>query len=202
MIRTFGDYRNMGSFATSIPHDRDEWLVAPVGRSRDSSAIEESNFAVALAELGGESETVEVCRFSHWAVGWVEEILVHPQHAASIDSLRKRLDDYPILDEQDCSEREQAERRQAWSEYLYRDYAHAIAERFSLSAAALDLLNDNENAGLLYYVFGQYAHFDDEPVSSNAERLPDRDYAATILKAARALKRGGEMRWDALRWRR
>ena len=52
-----------------------EWsryYSAGLGQSRDSDCLEQSNFAVMLHELGGESDTVIVVRESHWAVGWVE----------------------------------------------------------------------------------------------------------------------------------
>ena len=38
--------------------DRQDWYVAPCGRNRDSDALQESNFRVALKILGGEGETV------------------------------------------------------------------------------------------------------------------------------------------------
>ena len=57
-----------------------EWsryYSAGVGQSRDSDCLEQSNFAVMLEALGGETETVVVVRESHWAVGWVEWIAIH-----------------------------------------------------------------------------------------------------------------------------
>ncbi|WMT71325.1 hypothetical protein [Bradyrhizobium sp. Ash2021] len=48
-----------------------------VGQSRDSVALERSNFTSMLRDLGGESETVIVVRESHWLVGWVEWIAIH-----------------------------------------------------------------------------------------------------------------------------
>ena len=46
-----------------------EYYSAGVGQSRDSDCLEQSNFAVMLTALGGESDTVIVVRESHWAVG-------------------------------------------------------------------------------------------------------------------------------------
>ncbi|WMT78832.1 hypothetical protein [Bradyrhizobium sp. Ash2021] len=48
-----------------------------VGQSRDSDALERSNFECMLKALGGETETVVVVRELHWAVGWVEWIAIH-----------------------------------------------------------------------------------------------------------------------------
>ena len=57
-----------------------------LGRSRDSDCLENCNFTEALNAIGGESETVEVVRESHWAVGWVEWIAIHQDDA---EALRK-----------------------------------------------------------------------------------------------------------------
>lgn len=76
-----------------------------IGRTRDSEAISESNFRVALRLLGGEGPDVRVERYGHWAVGWIEEIYVRPgsQACKTAEEIRERLDDYPILDEEDLS---------------------------------------------------------------------------------------------------
>jgi hypothetical protein len=89
-----------------------EWssyYSAGVGQSRDSDCLEQSNFAVMLAALGGESETVIVVRESHWAVGWVEWIAVHESDTVALakaDEQCGRLANYPVLDEEDWSQRE------------------------------------------------------------------------------------------------
>src|SRR6266436_1054881 len=43
------------------------YYSAGVGQSRDSDALERSNFACMLKAVGGESDTVQVVRESHWA---------------------------------------------------------------------------------------------------------------------------------------
>ena len=80
------------------------------GRSRDSEILEKSNFAVALERLGGESDTVLVARSGHWLCGWVEEILVHPSDVEAVAELQvivSELQQYPVLDDEDYSDREQ-----------------------------------------------------------------------------------------------
>lgn len=77
-----------------------------LGRSRDSDLVEESNFRVGLERLGGESDTVIVTRCSHWAVGWVEKILIHESDEAALraaDQMTAKIMGYPILDEEDYS---------------------------------------------------------------------------------------------------
>lgn len=76
---------------------RENWIVAPVSRNRDSGPLDESNFASALELLGGESESCEVHRFGHWGPGWYEIIIVHPSRAREIDDLESSLESYPVL---------------------------------------------------------------------------------------------------------
>lgn len=89
-----------------------------VGQSRDSDALERSNFRCMLKAIGGESDTVTVVRESHWAVGWVEWIAIHQDDAAALaiaDELKAGLEDYPIIDESDWSEEETEEANQVWT---------------------------------------------------------------------------------------
>ena len=116
---------------------------AGVGQSRDSDALERSNFACMLRAIGGESDTVTVVRESHWAVGWVEWIAIHQDDSAALeiaDEIKAGLDDYPVIDENDWSERESDDADETWkncfndsdrlawirdhrSEFEFRDYA-------------------------------------------------------------------------------
>jgi hypothetical protein len=106
-----------------------EYYSAGVGRSRDSDCLEESNFDAMLAELGGESDTVHVVRESHWAVGWVEWIAIHESDEKSLraaDEQCKRLEDYPVLDEEDYSLREFEECERTWGD------CYTVSERIAL----------------------------------------------------------------------
>ena len=96
-----------------------DYYSAGVGRSRDSDCLEESNFYSMLNALGGESDTVQVVRESHWAVGWVEWIAIHEsdeQALRAADAMKASLEDYPILDEEDHSRREWEECERVWSD--------------------------------------------------------------------------------------
>jgi hypothetical protein len=95
-----------------------EYYSAGVGRSRDSDCLEQSNFAVMLTALGGETETVIVFRENHWAVGWVEWIAIHELDAKALaiaDAQCERLANYPVLDEDDWSRREYEEQCETWA---------------------------------------------------------------------------------------
>jgi hypothetical protein len=87
------------------------------GQSRDSQALERSNFKTALTMLGGEGENVLVARYGHWAFGWIEEIYVKPNTpqydiACQIES---SLADYPVLNDEDFSEEEMNEANKVWA---------------------------------------------------------------------------------------
>jgi hypothetical protein len=121
IMETYSSFRPTG-FDSHIEINRDDeesredWLVVPVSHNRDSECFAESNFAVALEMLGGESETVEVHRFSHWGPGWFELILVKPDTLAEAIAyeIEGKLADYPLLDEDDCSEREHIAAQETW----------------------------------------------------------------------------------------
>ena len=101
------------------------------GQSRDSEVLERANFDAALEKLGGEhsspewekahpeleaegKEEVMVARASHWAVGWVESILVH-KDSAMVPVLQEMMDayeEYPVVDEDLLSEYEMKQQDQ------------------------------------------------------------------------------------------
>ena len=61
---------------------------------------------------------VEVHRFGHWACGWFEIVLIRPDSDAHIKALeiQSKLEDYPILSENDFSNEEDAEAQLTWRE--------------------------------------------------------------------------------------
>jgi hypothetical protein len=119
--------------------ERGSWLVA-AGQHRDSDSIERSNFAAMLKRLGGESDTVAVERESHWAVGWVEHLLIDPGDTAKVEAaqeMRESIADYPLLDESHHSELEYTE---------FWDWAESELSRFGDGwADALHAAIESEN---------------------------------------------------------
>jgi hypothetical protein len=101
-----------------------------LGQHRDSGSIDRSNYAVILADLetldrehGGE-RTVFDTRASHWAVGWVETILVHESNIPALeraDEWCERLADYPLADEDHHSELVYNEAAEIWERASLRD---------------------------------------------------------------------------------
>lgn len=97
------------------------WFCSPVGVHRDSGPLDRSNWNVqrtallALAQWHPAHEdehedewqdVIEVTE-SHWAVGWVSWIAIHPTNLVAIElaeDIQERLKDYPVLDEDAYSE--------------------------------------------------------------------------------------------------
>ena len=132
--------------------DRQDWLVLPCGRNRDSEPFTESNFVTTLSLLGGESDTVEVHRFGHWACGWLEIILVDPASPAFAiaESIEDRLSNYPILDETDFSEREHTAANETWSN------CYNAAERIAYIRKHRSQFEFHDWADMLSCVRGRY----------------------------------------------
>lgn len=124
-----------------------EYFSAGVGRSRDSDTLERSNFECMLCALGGESDTVLVIRESHWAVGWVEWIAIHESDSKALetaDNIKRKLADYPVVDEMHWSDLEMDEANDVWRD-CYRpqdriDYVRRHRNQFEFRDMA-DLLN-------------------------------------------------------------
>lgn len=103
--------------------DHQDWLVAPVIQTRDSGCLERSNFRTVLADLGGESDNVEVHRFGHWGPGWFEIIIVRPDtaEATKVEQWEAALADYPIASEDDFSMLEVETACEYWETLSIRD---------------------------------------------------------------------------------
>ncbi len=160
--------------------DRQDWLVLPTGRNRDSAAYVESNFKAALEMIGGESDDVEVHSFNHWGCGWVEIIIVRPGSAAAVkaESIEARLTDYPYLDEADVSSREYEEFLSSWADWGADQFKEDLIKEFELDDEEKELI-ENADTEVLREFFMDHApdpyHAEDSGVcintSSAAKRL-------------------------------
>lgn len=94
------------------PEDGANWTVVYT-HNRDSGLIDLSNAAVIEEEMG-KFEDVISQRHNHWACGWVDGLVirVYDDEGAVTDAFRRycelmnKLEDYPVLDEEDYSRRE------------------------------------------------------------------------------------------------
>lgn len=77
-------------------------------RTRDSEIIEDVNFTRILEDLSEMDDEVYSFTASHWAVGWVEYIIVPADASTAViekaEEIVSALSDYPIYDEDAVSE--------------------------------------------------------------------------------------------------
>lgn len=102
-----------------------EWPAYYVflGRTRDSDAMERSNFICALIELRGETDTVKIVRERHFLCGWIEWIAIHESDSKALETADKALEaleDYPVLNDEHFSDLEHEEASETW-EGCYSD---------------------------------------------------------------------------------
>lgn len=111
-----------------------DWYRSGFGQSRNSDSLERSNFTAALKALGCETDTVQVVRESHWAVGWVEWVAIHENDDAALrvaDDLRDRIASDPVLDEAAWSELEEHEAAEYWNGLRPREKVRYAMEQRS-----------------------------------------------------------------------
>ena len=139
------------------------YYAAPVGRSRDSDALERSNWRVQWEVLkplqadcqddDGDGHSPLIVRESHWAVGWVEWVAIHESNEAALraaDELAGRLEICPILSEDDFSKEEQEEAETVW-----RD-CYSAKERIDWIRRNRSQVEPQSFADLLGCVRGRY----------------------------------------------
>lgn len=88
-------------------------------KHRDSSLIVESNFESVRRDIEFYyPESTIVVRLNHWAVGWIEMLLIHSSQTealAEADQIVYKLDNiYPIYDEDDYTSRVWDTANQIW----------------------------------------------------------------------------------------
>lgn len=186
----------------------DGYLRVGIGRSRDSDALEESNYRTALKRLQEiadengiesvtamqppsflrepvevESEPVYEHRASHWAVGWVESLWVadHPVMRDAVRDMWAALASYPVLDESDWSDLEQEQREEVYS-MVQSDAFGWEARRADLEHLADEYDSDEQSA--IMYAAVDWLERDWSP---SPDDYPTGDLTARV----HALLRGG-----------
>lgn len=127
--------------------DNSDWQIGPVGHSRDSDLVEESNWQSMLASylaVDPDQTDHEVHRFGHFAVGWIEEVAYRPgsKVATIANTIRAQLKEYPILDELAYSELEFELESENWHEIL-RELRRQVVKGEPDLERFLDKLDDD-----------------------------------------------------------
>lgn len=91
-----------------------------LSQTRDSDALERSNFIKGLEAIGGEDpEMVVTAGANHWAYGWLDTIYIHKDAHATLqkaDEIMEELNNYPVVDEEHYCELEHEEATGVWKD--------------------------------------------------------------------------------------
>jgi len=156
-MKRYRDFRPTGfdPKGLGLP-DRQNWFVAPVCRTRDSGPLDQSNFESLTRDLEGngvkENDGFEIYRFGHWGPGWFEVVLIDPANEKAVAiaaSAEDALENYPILDESDYSERQWNEAMEAWENLSMRERIELCARNHvSIFAARRNDIPHEDNGGI------------------------------------------------------
>ena len=129
--------------------------------NRDSDALGRSNWAVGgtllreAADAAGAPESVYDWRASHWAVGWVDYLMVKRDAPESVleaaAEILDSLSDYPALSDDHWSDLEWSEASDYWASLSVRERASLIRDTgsdASLFAARSDCIPSDNGAVL------------------------------------------------------
>lgn len=156
-LREYADRAESFGMSSDLD-DRLDWIVASHSQNRDSCAVERSNFRTCDRLLTEQGVEHEIVRFGHWAVGWVEHILVHPAGREAVEGLV--CDDYTILDDTDLSEVQADDESDAWEAYGRGDFCLTLARETGCDRAVDALSADDAFA--LWQAAGPQVEHDNE----------------------------------------
>lgn len=162
------------------------WYVV-LGHNRDSDLLTESNWSQFRDRLlplqeelpNDEGQSVRVIRENHWAVGWVEWLGVHQSNTEALalaESLREKLESYPVLNEEHWSALEEKAYDESWEQYGCEDFRKGLlAELGELHAAQIEDIEgrDSDSLRTLYESLipsGEYFTADGQGVSLCIDR--------------------------------
>jgi len=141
--------RGLGS---SIDDGRADWLVAPCMLTRDSRALERTNWETITRSLceTDTGEDIELLEFGHWVCGWFSVWICRPDSPAAkvAQEWAERLEDYPVADEEALSRAEAEEAADSWDDWGRYEWRVALGRELSafdwddVSDEALDNLWD------------------------------------------------------------
>lgn len=145
-------FDSLNNYVGEIPAE--EWLCL-LTQSRDSDCLTRSNFTSALKALGGESESVKIDRFVHWACGWWESLSVLNGSEAhkKAEEIERKLADYPVVNEAHYSELQWEEATNFWASIPIKERVK-LCQRFRIPClqARHDWIPQNDDGCLFEYL--------------------------------------------------
>lgn len=128
-----GNWHHFESFGWhDEPEDGEKWTIVYT-HNRDSDVLTQSNAAAIKKTMDEYDEsTVIEQHHGHWAVGWVDGYAIKVYDKGEITKafkawcdLAAAIESYPVLDEEDFSQRENDEADQVWAD------CYNVSERIS-----------------------------------------------------------------------
>lgn len=148
------------AFDRHICGELDSFYIAPCSQTRDSSTLERVNFETMASRVlaASQHDETEIHRFGHWACGWYEMLLIHPDDIPALvvaSELSAALESYSILDEEKLSEAEYEAATEYWARCRVSDRIE-ICQRCGVSvfAARRDEIPDDPTGELVSYLAG------------------------------------------------
>jgi hypothetical protein len=190
-LTTFGKFQPTQFDCEGLGSEgQEDWRVLPCTITRDSDILSESNFAVAQKILDDADVDYAVHRFGHWGPGWFEILVVKPTERGLTlaGEIVCSLATYPILNEEDYSEREYEAQQENWNNWAQQEAVDKLVSSFDLSTEACDLLEDFGDIDKLWTDEVIYCEGEGTFVFDGIEKL-SRAQVAGMLVAARAQKK-------------
>ena len=143
------------SWSNYMGEDYSDFYVAPCAIAPNvADCLSESNWEIQLSDLETACEHDEsgVAHFGHWASDY-KLFLIHQDDEPGLrcaDELAKALEDYPVLDDSDLSERELEEAERCWKDWGESDLIKEIenALPFELPAKLDVFVSDSDLADI------------------------------------------------------
>lgn len=135
-LRTIADLRREPDFGWYDGDELNNWLITPFSVHRDSDHLTVSNHETAVSLMRKaepeDGDDYRVIRCNHWAVGWVDYLIVRPGSGCAnvIAEQMRRYESYPVLDEEDFSRREWEDYYKSWADYGAGDFIAALGKEF------------------------------------------------------------------------
>lgn len=159
---------NYSNYGGSTEHKD---MLVLLGRNRDSAVLTNCNFDIALEMLGGESGAVQVHRFNHWAVGWVELILIDSTDKEKVkiaEDIECSLADYPVLDDSAFSEAEHDDYIQSIGNWAFSDACRMLGFEDSSSLKESNAKRIHNACLESFYHYGE-AYLDEKIIKKHVK---------------------------------